>query len=80
MKIKARVAYRDDTHRRLVSFYELEMKTYRTFIDEGDEHMIDYMYDVVGTLIDAMHVTDCITFERWEYLRKEAGALRGWTA
>ena len=79
MKIKAKVAYKDDTHRRIMDTYNTERKVYQKWIDEENHDMIDYSYARLKAYAWALVMADCIELEHYCYLEKELDEARGWT-
>lgn len=77
-KIKAKVAYRDDTLREIMSVYNLEHKVYVDYIADDNEDMVHHMYKRLCAVLDYLHLSGAISTERWKYMCKELRAERGW--
>ena len=79
MKIKAKVAYKDDTHRRVMGHYNTERAIYQKWCDEQNDDMIDYTYARLKAVAWFLTIADCITLEPYWYLEKDLDEARGWT-
>ena len=78
MKITARIAYKDGTHRQMMFWYNLWMDTYKQFVEEDNRRMTDYMYEKLMTVVDVLYFTNCIEMPRKKYMEHEIGKVRGW--
>ena len=78
MKVKAKVAYRDETHRKAVVHYKNLKAVYKKWIEEGDKTMLDYTYDKLIAISETLFFSGAITIERMNYLNKELDKMRGW--
>lgn len=78
MKIKAKITYKDDTHKQMMFWYDLWANTYKQFIEEDNDRMIDYMYNYLMTVIDVLYFTNCIGMPRKKYMAHEVDKMRGW--
>lgn len=78
MKIKAKIAYKDNTHKQMMFWYDLWTNTYKQFIEEDNDRMIDHMYNYLMTVIDVLYFTNCINHEHKKYMEHEVNKMRGW--
>lgn len=79
MKIDAKIVYKDNTHKRMMRWYNLWVENYKQFIEEENEGMVDFEYDRLCAAIDLLYFTGCINYERKEYMEHEVDRMRGWT-
>lgn len=77
-KIKARVAYKDETHRKGMDYYKALVRVYKTWIEEEDMEMIDFTYQRLCGIIDTLYFGGAIEHSRAWYLRRELDEMRGW--
>ena len=78
MKITAKIAYRDKTHKEMMFWYNLWVKNYKQFIEEENERMVDFEYERLFAATDLLYFAGCINHERKKYMEHEINKLRGW--
>lgn len=78
MKIKAKVVYKDETHRRLERWLEQMFRTLQRFVDRGDMETATYVYTKIQGIAWAMCMADCISLERENYIEHRACEVMGW--
>lgn len=78
MKVTAKIAYKDNTHKRMMYYFDVWMYTYKQFIEEKNEEMVDCEYNRLWTVTDLLYLTGCINVERKKYMEHEIDKMRGW--
>lgn len=77
-KIKAKIVYKDNTHKQMMYWYNVWMDTYKQFIEEDNSIMVDFMYNQLWATTDLLYFASCINHERKKYLEHEVDKMRGW--
>lgn len=77
-KIKAKVVYKDETHRRLEREIEQMLRTLQRLVDRDDTETAVHVYTKIQGIAWAMCMADCISIDRFHYIENRANKVMGW--
>jgi len=78
MKVRAKVVYKDETHRRLEGHLEQMFRSLQRFMNRGDRVTAVYVHTKIMGIAWAMFMANCISFDRFHYIENRANKVMGW--